>query len=310
MCGLFGAIGYGWNGGTVRALAVMNRERGTDSLGFFDSSGKMIKCASDPADALRKANISKWLEASEYGCEKTGRNRAWFVAGHTRLATRGKVNRQNSHPFRFGEYIGSHNGMVDAPRDYAVDSMYLIDLLAKSKGDYQAALGDVSGYWGLTWYDGKSFYVQVHSGDLTIAQVGSVWYYSSNVKHLETAIGPVTTKMTLTEGQTIKFTPNGTTVMMEVLTPIKVNTTYSRYGSYDGDWEDWRDYGNYKGSGGRRHGKGAKGWSAGSGAVSYYNSKGSTGTSGTTNTSNVRDYDEEWRSAWESYCTDSEHAST
>ena len=43
MCGIFGAIGHHANMGTIRALALANRERGTDSLGFFSSSGKFVK---------------------------------------------------------------------------------------------------------------------------------------------------------------------------------------------------------------------------------------------------------------------------
>ena len=42
MCGIFGAIGHNISAGTIRALALVNRERGTDSLGFFSSSGKFV----------------------------------------------------------------------------------------------------------------------------------------------------------------------------------------------------------------------------------------------------------------------------
>lgn len=183
MCGLFGAIdtmGKGINQGAIRSLAIVNRERGTDSLGFFDNSGKSVKCADDPLKALRSTRIANFLDHD-------GR---WFLAGHTRLATRGSVSKRNAHPFRFGSIIGSHNGMVHAPAEYAVDSQVLFDQLNKCDNDYQKALEDISGYWGLTWFDGDDFYVQAHDNEIWFASDDfGVYYYSSDDEHLESATG-------------------------------------------------------------------------------------------------------------------------
>lgn len=298
MCGIFGAIGTNWNLGNVKALAWANRERGTDSIGFFDSTGKMVKCAADPSEALRKENVTNWLNASKNGNEK--RDRAWFVAGHTRYATRGKVNRQNSHPFRYGSIIGAHNGMIDAPNGYVVDSQMLFDTLNKANGDYQAAWGEITGYWGVSWFDGESFYLQVHNGDLSIAcDDEGTYYYSSAWSHLESVVGHTDNFVTLKEGETMKFSlvlgENGEPeVVMEMVTSfVSAAPDYwtRKYGC--SNTNNWKRKGYYQGM--------------------YEDDYDSTGTTTYTITKKAdktepRDYDEDWRDAWESYATESEHS--
>lgn len=179
MCGIFGGIGRVDNG-TIRALAIANRARGKESLGFFDSSGRVAKSAGDPLDVLATAEVASFLNRS---CAKS-----WFVAGHTRLATRGDITRKNAHPFRFGNVVGAHNGMVDAPSRYAVDSMFLFDRLA-TRPTIQDALGDVSGYWGLSWFDGAAFYLQAHDNEIYLAKAKGAYYFSSDGDHLLAALG-------------------------------------------------------------------------------------------------------------------------
>ena len=137
MCGIFGAIGHHINPGIIRASALVNRERGTDSLGFFGSNGKILKCAGDPIECLGDDDFAEYID----------NRKLWFIAGHTRAATRGAVISDNAHPFRYGRYVGCHNGIVDAPQSYAVDSMYLFDQLHKCNGDYQSAFAGITGYW-------------------------------------------------------------------------------------------------------------------------------------------------------------------
>ena len=268
MCGIFGAIGTSWNLGVVRALTIMNENRGSDSVGFFDSSGKMIKAAVAPSDGLRQKNISCWLERSEA--------ETWFVAGHTRLATRGAVNRRNSHPFRYGRIIGSHNGIIDAPTGYAVDSQYLFDTLAKHKGDYNKAWGPVCGYWGVSWSDGDYFYLQVHNGELHYCRYRGCWYYSSSAKHLESCVGHNTTIKQVSEGETLRFSPDGT---LETLLPFVSNAPEywgKKYGcSNTTDW--WAD------------------------KKKSPTSKWDTNYDYEKSTAGVKDFDAEWREAWASY---------
>jgi hypothetical protein len=296
MCGIFGAIGTNWNLGNVKALAWANRERGTDSIGFFDSTGKMVKCAADPSEALRKENVTNWLSASHKGGEKHAK--AWFVAGHTRYATRGKVNRQNSHPFRYGSIIGAHNGMVDAPNGYVVDSQMLFDLLNKANGDYQSAWAEITGYWGVSWFDGESFYLQVHNGDLSIACAeDGTFYYSSAWSHLESVVGHTTEFVTLAEGETMKFTlVDGAIVMEKVASFVSSAQDYwtRKYGcSNTNNWKRKSYYGSYEG---------------GTYEHDDYESTGSTSYTKTSKKAEEKDYDADWREAWDMYATESEHS--
>jgi hypothetical protein len=242
----------------------------------------MIKAGVDPDEALAQENISRWLNVSERGDEK--RPASWFVAGHTRQATRGKVNRQNSHPFRYGRIIGCHNGMIDAPQGYAVDSQYLFDSLNKANGDYNTAWGSIGGYWGVAWFDDQSFYLQVHNGELSIGLAADgCWYYSSSKAHLAACIGYNANIRTLEDGETLRFTPKDGVVVMEEDDKFVSTATghYIRKYNYT-DRTDWEAY--YKASNNTRQ----------------------TGYEDDT----PRDYDAGWRDAWEEYLTPSEHSRT
>jgi len=221
MCGLFGAVGKSINPGTIRALALINRERGTDSLGFFDNSGKLVKSGKDPMDALNNRGISKFID-------HTGR---WFLAGHTRYATRGRVCKRNAHPFHYGNIVGSHNGHVTAPKGYQVDSEYLFDQLDLADGDYQRAFADVQGYWALTWFDGDAFYAQAHKNSLWFGLVGDTLYYSSDRGHLLACVGRVEC-FELTGGRTLQFTPKGYTEL-PAFVPAKQTKQTSLWGEHD-----------------------------------------------------------------------------
>jgi glutamine phosphoribosylpyrophosphate amidotransferase len=201
MCGIFGAIGHRINPGIIRALAIANRERGTDSLGFFSNTGKFVKRADDPLDCLGDKDIADFIDKSCY--------KGWFLAGHTRNATYGNVTDENAHPFRYGRILASHNGIVRVPRKltYGVDSEYLVDSLNVANGDYQAAFANVDGYWGLTWFDGSDFYLQSHCNDIAIGRDKyGVWYYSSDYRHLDACARPTRNLRVISNGETIRFT--------------------------------------------------------------------------------------------------------
>lgn len=196
MCGIFGAIGRRINVGVVRALAIANRDRGLDSLGFFGSSGKMRKMSGDPIDCLSDKGIADFIDSA---CSK-----GWFIVGHTRHATQGNINGRNAHPFRYGRIVGVHNGIVTAPQEYEVDSQYLIDSLNKFDGNYQAALGNISGYWSLAWFNGAELYLQAHSNTIAMGvdKSGTI-YFSSDVSHLNACVRIVRDFRILGAGDTI-----------------------------------------------------------------------------------------------------------
>ena len=207
MCGIAFAVGPNINPLIIRALAIANQKRGKDSFGMFDSTGKKIKSASPAIDCLTRNNFSEFIARSH-----------WFISLHTRLATRGAVNKRNAHPFRFGKYIGVHNGHVDAPAIYDVDSMYLFDQLHKSSGDYAKAFAGIAGYWSLVWFDGSHLYVQAHDNKIHLARIGETWYGSSDRDHLSAVLGKADECITLENGATIRFHSDG---RLEKLEPFK-----------------------------------------------------------------------------------------
>jgi len=215
MCGLYGAIGERWSVPIIRALAMANRERGTDSIGFFDSRGRICKRANDAIDALREKKVSNWLVKSA--------DKSWFIAGHNRAATKGDIVQRNAHPFTYGKYIGSHNGIVCAPASYVVDSMYLIDLLNIFNGDYQTAFANVSGLWTLTWFDGSAFYMHSYNMPLALAYAadGTI-YYSSDCNHLLACIDYTEEIYQFGRGQTVKFTLGNDGIELEILPRLAV----------------------------------------------------------------------------------------
>ena len=291
ICGIFGAIaqpGKKINMGTMRALTWANRERGTDSCGFFRSDGKMNKHADDPAKVLLDTGVSKWLKSS--------RDSAWFVAGHTRFATRGKVNRRNSHPFRYGRIIGSHNGMCNAPDKYKVDSEYLFWLLNKARGDYNQALGDTGGYWGLSWFDGEDFYLMSHNGELAVVEVEGVYYYSSSWKHLDACTGGDC--HTFGEGEVWKFNKDGF-----VGSSNQPNSHVAAFVSTGGKWGYYNSsaYSGYSTS--RNYASGGRETSCRK-ASGYWLEDADQTSGAASRSSAVREYDAEWAEAWGTYCNE------
>lgn len=313
MCGIYGAVviqsGKRWDLGIIRALTWANRERGTDSLGFFDSSGKMTKGAGDPSDVLRKQRVKKWLKRS--------RDTGWFIAGHTRFATRGKVNRRNAHPFRYGRIIGSHNGICTAPQKFEVDSEHLFWALNKARGDYQKGLEDISGYWGLSWFDGKHFYLLSHSGELAYDIIDGVLYYSSSWSHLDSCAGG--DSKVLKDGQIIQISPDGAIAnsrdMDSSIKPFvsKARTHYGNYGYANWLSEDDEYTIASSRSGGRVHvrnyGTGGRGGAGRKETTNWQhdNDVGGYLTPGD-GENTVRDYDADWQDAWAEYCTQSAHS--
>lgn len=241
MCGLFGAIGVGINPHILRGLAIVNRHRGTDALGFFNSHSDSIKIAMDPLLALTKEDFSNWLDKQH--------KKSWFVCGHTRMGTRGsKTETKCAHPFRYGKYIGSHNGVVQAPFSYDVDSQWLIDLLNQHEGDYHKAFKDVHGTWALTWTDGEHLYLQSCGNPITAVILGTCVYYSSDEDHLISCTGHTKKIWEFRDGETWKYTFNRQTnsADVEVLKKFPYqNRSYVVVSSYGGQHQSYES-GDYR----------------------------------------------------------------
>lgn len=166
------------NVGIVEALARFNEERGHDSFGLFSSMGVIKRVGRIGGGGFPRA----WIAANK---------KSRYMVGHTRFATRGDVTRKNTHPFAYDrahKVMGSHNGVVPAPREYVVDSMWLFDVLASDGVEGLKSLHG-RGSWGLAFVLDGEFYLAASNQELAVCVVDGVLYFSSDIFHLEQACG-------------------------------------------------------------------------------------------------------------------------
>ena len=156
MCGLFGVAlstkeNTQENKGkillTLRALAVLNEQRGYHSTGVavVDPTGITVRKSTAPAADF--VNSQHWdLMAEPIG---TGTN--CVILGHTRMASIGSIHHTNAHPHVAGNGILTHNGTVDnfdvisklTKVKSDCDSVHLANLLATT-GDVYPATGAIT----------------------------------------------------------------------------------------------------------------------------------------------------------------------
>lgn len=302
MCGIFGTILKGRKRpdlGIIRALTLANRERGKESLGFFNTDFDVYKSGDDPIDVLATQECSDFLSGSK---------QTWGVVGHTRYSTRGAVCDANSHPFTYGDVVGSHNGIIDAPHQYSVDSEYAIDLMDKFDNDIQKALENEWGYWTLSWFNRRDnhLYLSMHDNTCGLVEHDGAWYFSSDPDHLAASLG-CKEMIVFDSGDTVRFDNKG---RMEWLPKFKSGINYSYkhdYRTSGGSFTTTTSKGSAKNSG-----------SAGSSTVGgwpedrgLWDQDDDSGKWVNVNDPEgfIRDYDEEFREIWEQYAAQYEDVS-
>lgn len=297
MCGIFGTIRKQrkkCDTGILRGLTLANRERGKEALGFFDSNQTIYKKADDPIDVLAESDCTEWLDRAE--------REAWFIVGHTRYGTRGQNIDDNAHPFQYGNVIGSHNGIIDAPNNYTVDSEFAIDMLDKYESNYQTALEDEWGYWTLAWYDNRKdeLFISMHDNTCGIVYHRGAWYFSSDPDHLSSSLG-VRDTIVLNNGDTVSFDSKGRMKWRKKFEP-KITYSYKkdrRTSGGSGYSSGYSNYGSYTGTGGSTASSKS---SAGKGWPEDRWSEADAAHAGINDPDNfIRDYDEEFRQLWEEY---------
>ncbi len=111
ICGFSGAKGKVLNQDKIKLLLLANQERGKDSLGYFTPTGGIVK-------ELGKAD--EVMSKKDFAIPESN-----LFIGHIRAATIGFVNKDNAHPFHYGNVVLAMNGTLsnhwDLCRAYKLD---------------------------------------------------------------------------------------------------------------------------------------------------------------------------------------------
>lgn len=140
---------------TFQKMLVLDTFRGPDSTGFAsirnNGDVKIAKIASHPFDLFDTKKFNDAFNAFS----------STVLLGHNRLATKGKVNHNNAHPFEYGHIIGAHNGTLHHSSWQALDKLNGeptdVDsqaiFLAISKFGIEETIKHMEGAWALVWID-------------------------------------------------------------------------------------------------------------------------------------------------------------
>lgn len=152
MCGLVGIAGtiHGDQEKAFRTLLILDSLRGEHSTGTA-----FIRRHTDPLLVKMVGGPFELFDTS--GWDKGIRTINRALIGHNRYATTGAVNRNNAHPFEYGDVIGAHNGTLQGKHNledgnhFQVDSQAFLNHI--DKRGLQDAINKVGGAWALTWWN-------------------------------------------------------------------------------------------------------------------------------------------------------------
>ncbi len=194
MCGLFG---WSFQVGRMpqsfaHAASVLASEmdgRGGDSWGFYA-----------PASGHLRRGVGAF--------SRKGRGRRLashpVVLAHTRKATTGNIVERNAHPFRIGNTVGAHNGIVNGHdelnrhfgRAFSVDSQHLIAHI-----DEQRPLDELQA-WGAVTYvrlseSSRVYFGRFQNGSLAVAKLRTGVVWASTEDAIRAALGAANLRCTL-----------------------------------------------------------------------------------------------------------------
>ena len=131
----------------------MDSIRGYHSTGVISVSGKGNKRSilKDAVDGAHFTQTKEW--ANFRGHNKDSK----ILIGHNRWATQGEVNKQNSHPFSFGNISGVHNGTLHYQSNLPDYTRFEVDseniYWSFHKKGVEWTLERLDGAFALVWYD-------------------------------------------------------------------------------------------------------------------------------------------------------------
>lgn len=158
-------------------------ERGTDSTGVAtvmnNGSVKRIRKKGTPRSLTYGKPFNELMDDNPR-----------VLIGHTRHATHGDINVKNAHPFKHGNIMGAHNGIVsnykEIDKDLEVDSQAIFKLLDEKKNNAVETFKLLRGSMAVTWIDmndTNKFYMVRHSNPLftiSIPELNSLFYASTS----------------------------------------------------------------------------------------------------------------------------------
>ena len=231
MCGIFGMV----NGSQdkLKLLALLNQDRGTDSTGFYNGT--------DICKYIKKSSVAlSYVPDSFFN--------STYIFGHTRFSTHGEITKNNSHPYRIGNIVGAHNGVISNFEvlkekynlNYDVDSQIIFYYLANG-----LPLSDLYGSIAI-WYTDKNkpgylYLLRNNNSPLHYLRTEKAFYFSSDDADLAIAFAERYTVYEVESGQLYE-------VNLKTLEIIK--TPYKMKGYYDyGVYSNGRcNYNSYRGT--------------------------------------------------------------
>jgi glucosamine 6-phosphate synthetase-like amidotransferase/phosphosugar isomerase protein len=160
-------------------LLLAMQSRGTHATGIAAFGDESFICKS-AVPASVAIDSKPWQEAISRITDKTT-----VLLGHTRHSTHPANTRldEAAHPFRIGNVVGAHNGMIQNWRDvwnqignknqplWIVDSQAAIGAL-DAIDDPVKALDTLDGYWALSWMKRNDLYfARTSQAPLSVAYV-------------------------------------------------------------------------------------------------------------------------------------------
>lgn len=115
-CGLAGFSGKKINQAALKLLFIDNEARGTHSSGVGYTNSGMTAGFYKTADKASDMCLDEFFTSTKFLISTE-------VILHTRYATMGKHSANNAHPYKFGDFVGTHNGWL-LNEDQLIGSSY------------------------------------------------------------------------------------------------------------------------------------------------------------------------------------------